>query len=143
MTVFLSTTKQVTSESHLKTNRLVFKGTVSTQSFYMRFSFSPFTQTDVVVKLQLNSSKKNWEFLSFFVERAKNSFRSSSYHWMCRYHFYPQIITGVTRELDSKFQGHTSFAYNHCNSTIILMHFSNPIACLADECFLFRYQSGL
>ena len=107
-TVFLSTTKQVTSELHLKTNTLVFKGTVSTQSFYMRFSFSPFTQTILMLLLScsLTETNKIVFFLFFFVECAKNFFCGSSYHWMCRYHFYPQIITGVTRELDSKFHCH-------------------------------------
>lgn len=142
MTVFLSKTKQVTSESHLKTNTLVFKGTVSTQSFYMRFSFSPFTQTILMLLLScsLTETNKIVFFLFFFVECAKNFFCGSSYHWMYRYHFYPQIITRVTRELDSKSSTVTSsFTYIHCNSTImiILMHFSNPVACLADECFLF------
>ena len=59
MTVFLSTKEQVTSESHLKTNRLVFKGTVSTQSFYMRFSFSPFTQTILMLLLSCSLTETN------------------------------------------------------------------------------------
>lgn len=114
MTVFLSTTKQVTSESHLKTDRLVFKGTVSTVILHKILIF-PFNidHIDVVVKLQLNRNKQNGEFLLFFVECAKNFFCGSLYHWMHRYHFYPQIITGVTRERDSKFQGTYIFLCLH------------------------------
>ena len=117
----VSTKKQVTSESHLKTNRLVFKGTVSTQSFYMRFSFSPFTQTILMLLLccSLTGTNKIGIFLLFFVECAKNSFCGSSYHWMCRQ--ISLLPTGVTRELDSKFQGHI-FLHLH---PLQLYHYDN------------------
>lgn len=85
MTVFLSTTKQVTSESHLKIYTDCKYTIILREILIFVFYID---HIGVVFMLQLNRNKQNWQFLLFFVERAMNP-----------------LITGVTRKLDSKLQG--------------------------------------